>query len=129
MTSLLLGDLANIINDALGSSIFLDAVLTRDVVASGGDPADPPDPTQVTYTCKAIRDFYGAGFLSGGLVDSKDVKVIILQKSLSTTPLSLDRITITGMPGTFVIVSPGIGRLAAVTADPANATWECRATN
>lgn len=127
MTSILSGSLAKTINKAF-KNLFLDAVLTRDVVASGGDPADPPAPTLVTFSCKAIRDSYGVGLRSGGLVDVKDVKVIILQQSLSTIPLPLDRITITGMGGPFTIVAPGAGGQPAVSADPANATWECRAS-
>lgn len=128
MTSPLSGSLAKTIYGAM-KNIFLDATLTRDVVTPGGDPADPPDPTPVSYPCKAIRDSYGVSFRSGGLVDEKDVKVIILQNSLSVTPLSLDRISINGMGGPFTIVSPSAGSQPAVSADPANATWECRASS
>ncbi len=130
MSSQLAGSLAKTINKAM-KSLFLDAVLTREVVPDSPayDPVDPPDPVAVDYPCKAIRDSYGVSFRSGGLVDGKDVKVIILQQSLSIIPAPLDRITITGMGGPFTIVTPGSGTQPAVMADPANATWECRASN
>lgn len=130
MTSPLSGSLAKTIHGAM-KNLFLDATLTRDVIPNSPayDPIDPPAPTQVNYPCLAIRDSYGIGFKSGGLVEAEDVKVIILQKSLSTTPIPLDRITITGMGGPFTIVPPGTSGQAAVSADPANATWECRARN
>lgn len=127
-TSPLTGSLSKTIYGAM-KNLFLDATLTRDVVASGGDPADPPVPVPVSYPCKAIRDTYGVGVRSGGLVNEKDVRVIILQKSLSVTPIPLDRISITGMGGPFTIVAPGSGGQPAVSADPANATWECRASS
>ena len=130
MASPLSGSLAATINSALGF-LFLDATLTRDVVPESPayDPADPPASVPVSYPCKAIRDHYSVGHRSGGLVEGKDVKVLILQNSLSTTPAPLDRITITGMGGPFTIVAPGAGGMPAVMADPANATWECRASS
>lgn len=128
MTSPLLGSVAKTVYGAM-KNLFLDATLTRDVVAAGGDPADPPAPTPVSYPCKAIRDTYGVSFRSGGLVNEQDVKVIILQQSLSVTPIPLDRISIVGMNGQLTIVTPGAGSQPAVSADPANATWECRASS
>lgn len=122
---LLDGEIADIANSALGD-IFLDATLERDVVSSS-DPADPDfSDSPASYSCKAIRENYGVSHRSGGLVKAQDVKILILQLSLSTTPQALDRITIVGMGGPFTIVSDGEGQ-PAVIADPANATWECRA--
>ncbi len=128
MVSPLSGSLAATINSALGF-LFLEATLTRDVVPDSPayDPADPPASVPVSYSCKAIRETYGVGHRSGGLVEAQDVKILILQNSLSVTPKPLDRILITGMGGTFTIVAPGAGGQPSVMADPANATWECRA--
>lgn len=125
MASPLSGSLARTIGSAM-ASLFLDTTITRDVAGTITDPADPPAPTTTSFTCKAIRETYGVGHRSGGLVQSKDVKIIILQTSLATTPQPGDRITITGMGGPWTIVSEGAGQ-PAVQADPANATWECRA--
>lgn len=130
MVSPLSGSLAATIYGAM-KNLFLDAVLTRDVIPDSPayNPADPPAPVSVDYPCKAIREEYGLGFRVGGLIDLQDFRVIILQNSLSTIPIPLDRITITGMGGPFTIVPPGIRGQPAITADPANATWECRARN
>lgn len=114
-------DIAGALDD-----VFFDAVLTR-AGATTGPAYDPTPGTPTTYTCKAIRDSYGVGHLSGGLVDSSDVKIIILQASLPTTPKSGDTITITGMGGPWTIVAGGSGQ-PAVSADGVNATWECRAS-
>jgi hypothetical protein len=125
MASPLAGSLAATIGAAF-NSLFLDATLTRDVPGTIVDPADPPVPTTTDYTCKAIREMYGVGYRSAGIVNANDVKIIILQTSLAVTPQSGDRITITGMGGPWTIVPNGSGQ-PAVGADPANATWEIRA--
>jgi len=105
--------------------VFLDATLTRDV-AGAGDDFDPGTPTQETYACKAIREFYGTGYRPPNLAAGTAAKVTVLQLSLSVTPKVGDRITITGQGGPFAIVGDTPGQ-PAVTADPANAIWECQA--
>lgn len=127
MTSPLAGSLAKAIHKGM-KSLFLDATLTIDLVPDSPayDPFDPPVPVPTDYPCKAVRDNYGVGHIASGLVDTKDVKIIILQRSLSVTPISGARISITGQGGPWTIVSDAPGQ-PAVTADPANATWECRA--
>lgn len=110
--------------------LFLDAVLTRDVPGVNSpdtDDFDPPLPTEATYACKAIRENYGVGLRAGGLVNAEDVKIIILQRSLAVTPQPLDRIVITEHGVTFSIVPGDSKGQPAVSADPANAVWECRA--
>jgi hypothetical protein len=67
VVSPLSGSLARTIGRAF-NKIFLDATLTRDVASSNSpdiDSFDPPAPTQVTYTCKAIRDTYAVGMIAG----------------------------------------------------------------
>src|SRR5665213_931211 len=101
MTSPLLGSLAKTIGKAM-AGLFLDATLTRDVQEVGPDPADPPPPTQVHYTCKAIEQEYSSGVRGQGLVASNDIEVLILADSLAVEPQSLDRITIRGKTLTIV---------------------------
>ncbi len=127
MTSILLGSLAaEISSDPDVVDLFLDATLTRDVPGTITDPADPPVPTQATYTCKAIDVRFSVGLMAQGLVAGGDIKVLILANSLATAPLPLDRITIRGTTATVVPAnSAGMG---AVTRDPAGATWSCRCT-
>ena len=123
MVSPLLGSLARTIGSAM-APLFLDATLTRDVQGTGSDPADPPAPTQVTHSCKAIEEEYSAGLRAQGLVDATDIQVLILATSLAVDPEPLDRITIRGR--TVTIVPANISGMKAVQSDPARATWSCR---
>jgi hypothetical protein len=123
MASPLSGSLARTLGSALAST-FLDATLTRTTAVAGTNPWDPPASTSDTaYSCKAIRDTFGATWLSGGLVDAEDVKIIVLASTLSVTPESGDRITLGGV--TWTIVPAGSGK-PAVSTDPATATWDLR---
>ena len=124
---LLDGELASIVADAT-SFLFLNATLERDVPGVATDPADPPVPTTVTHTCKAIEDQWSVGMMSGGLVRSGDANVLILANTLSVVPRSLDRIIISVRGERFVVVGAGTPGRSAVVSDPARATWSCRCT-
>lgn len=123
MVSPLTGPLAKTIGKALAST-FLDATLTRDVPGVIVDPADPPAPTQVTYTCKAIEEEYGSTDRGNGLVGETDIQILILANSLATDPQPLDRITLRGRVVT--VIAGGSGGMPPVKSDPARATWSCR---
>lgn len=107
------------INSAF-KNIFYDAVMTVDVIPTSPpyDPADPPAPVAVSYSCKAIVESYSDYFRKNGLVDAKDRKVLILANSVAVKPAAGNRITIQGI--TFTIQE--------VSTDPATAVWECRGT-
>ena len=115
MTSPLAGSLAATIGRAM-SFLFLDATLARDVAGTITDPADPPVPTEVTYTCKAIVETYDERFRLDGTVKSNERKMLILASTLAVTPAPNDRITIRGQSYTVI---------DAMT-DPALATWELK---
>lgn len=117
MASPLEGSLARTIGSAM-RGLFMDAVLTRDVVPSSPayDPFDPPAPVPVEYSCKAIVENYADKFRLEGLIAANERKVLILATSLSVRPRPQDRITIRGI--TFTVVD--------VKTDPAEAVWECR---
>lgn len=115
MVSPLSGPLAKTIGSAF-KTLFLDAVLTRDVPVISPDPADPLPPQTATYGCKAIVEGYSDYYKANGLVDAKDRKVLILATSLSVRPEPGDRVTIRNV--TFT--------LQDVTVDPAEAVWTCR---
>lgn len=131
VASPLLGSLATTIGNALAST-FLDATLTRDVAGVASDPADPPAPTQVSYSCKAIEQEYGAGLRGQGLVGATDIEVLILANSFKDSsgvaatvePAPLDRITIRS--NTVSIVGDNAQGMKPVRTDPARATWMCR---
>jgi hypothetical protein len=131
VASLLEGSLAKSIGRAM-SFLFLDATITRDVQGVGDNPADPPPPTQVTYTCKAIEEAYSPRLRADGLVGATDVQVLILATTIkddtgalaSIQPQPLDRITIRG--NTVTVVPMDASGVKAVQSDPARATWSCR---
>ena len=125
----ILDDVAGIIADAAGDLVFKDATLTRPTKVAGATAYDPPASTgTATYTCKALRDTFGSTWLAGGLVAAEEVKIIILADTLSVEPQPGDKITIQGETYTIVPMSVGFGQgIKAVGADPATATWECRA--
>lgn len=123
----ILDDLPDIIGDALGDLVFLDATLTRETTEAP-DPATPWEPGAIsteTYSCKAIHEEWGAYYLSGGLVNAGDRRVLVLASTLGTDPAPGDRITIRGE--TFTVVQPRAGQ-PAVSTDPAKAAWMLRAT-
>lgn len=120
----ILDDVAGIIADAAGDLVFKDATLAKTTTTPAVTPYDPPTTSTTAYSCKALRDTFGATWLAGGLVDAEDVKVLILADTLSVTPEAGDRITIGA--DTWTIVPAGGGK-AAVSTDPATACWECRA--
>lgn len=101
-------------------NIFLDATLIHDVASSNSpdiDAFDIPAPTATSYTCKAIVEMYSEAARAEGFANQSDRRVIILNDSLSVTPVSNDRITIRS--ATYVIIT--------VEADPALVTWVCKA--
>lgn len=116
MTSPLLGSIASAIYSGL-KGIFLDATLTRDTFTSvSPDVAfDPANPTQTTYTCKAINDKTRTFTTADGLESRRSASILILANSLSVTPTDGDRVTIRST--TY--------RLGLVEIDPAQACWIC----
>lgn len=104
--------------------IFLDATITRETT-SGGTPWDPQTTTTTTYSGKGIFEEYGVGYRRDGLVETGDMRALLLADSFSTDPMPGDKITIDGK--TLTIVPDGTGGEPAVKTDPAKATWMCRA--
>lgn len=115
MTSPLAGSLARTIGAGF-NTLFLPAVLVRDVPQVGGDPADPLPPIPANFPCKAIVEGYSDYFKANNLVNASDRKVLILATSVGVRPKPDDRITIAGI--TFT--------LQDVSTDPAEAVWTCR---
>lgn len=117
MVSPLESALAKTVGKAM-RGLFMDAVLTRDVVPDSPafDPFDPPAPVPVEYQCKAIVEAYADKFRLEGLVAANERKVLILATSLSVRPQPQDRVTIRGI--TFTITD--------VKTDPAEAVFECK---
>lgn len=119
MTSPLEGSIAAAIYSGM-KGLFLDATLVRDVQGSASPAAADYDPhpfTQASYPCKAIAEIYSETTQAAGYATQSDRKVIILTNSLSVTPKPGDRVTIRSR--TYTVLE--------VNADPALATWTCKA--
>lgn len=123
MTSPLSGSIRRTVGKSF-KKLFLDATITRETT-SGGDPWDPTSTSEQTVDCKAIFEEYGVGYRRDGLVQTGDMKVLILADTLSTDPKPGDKITIDGK--TLTVVPANTGGEPAVKTDPAKATWTCRA--
>lgn len=96
------------INSAF-KSIFYDAVMTVDVIPNSPpyDPADPPAPVAVSYSCKAYVEKYSAYYRANSLVEASDRKVIVLAKSLAIEPVNGARITVQGISFTIIAYDDG----------------------
>lgn len=125
MAKLLEGGIASIVYSA-AKFMFLDATLSRDTLVVNSPDVYEMNATTTTtsYSCKAIEETFGKGELGDGLVESTDIRVMILANSLSVTPLPLDRITIRGK--TVTVVAADVSGIPPVQSDPARATWSLR---
>ncbi|MDB5620520.1 hypothetical protein [Tardiphaga sp.] len=115
MTSPLAGSLARTIGAAF-NTLFLPAVLVRDVPQTGGDPADPLPPLAANFPCRAVVEAYSQFYRANNLVQAGERKVLILATSVGVKPTAGDRVTIQGI--TFAI--------SEVSTDPATAIYECK---
>lgn len=115
MTSILEGELAQTISDALiDAGIPYDVTVTR-TVRGDYDPAVGGYPETTThYPCKGFVESYSDLLRATGVVGPGDVKIVVLGPTLDIVPSPTDTITARGR--TFSIIS--------VTADPAGATIE-----
>lgn len=116
--SILLGDLAQTVADALTSAGIPFAVtITRDVAQDSPDPADPLPPVTTSYDGNGFIDDWDASYLASGLVERADVKIVIIATSIAIVPDTGDRVTVRGK--TYSVLN--------VSADPALATYTLQA--
>ena len=115
--SILSGELADTIGDALiDADIPFDVVLTR-YEPGGGPDYDPLPPIAVDYQCQGFVDTFGESYLATGLIESGDVKVVIIATTLAIEPSVGDSVTARGKSYSVLKVS----------ADPALALYELQA--
>lgn len=109
MASILEGELAQTIAEALlDADIPFDVVITR-TVPGEVDPEQPwiePEPEVLTFTCKGFTETFSADYISAGLVQADDVKVVILAPTLATTPQLSDVVTVRGQAYTIIRIIP-----------------------
>jgi hypothetical protein len=123
MASPLEGPIRKTIGKAM-RSVFYEAIIPRTEALEEMPPDHPPwepwNPETITHEhkCRAFVDTYSDFHIASSLVQSGDVKIVVLVDSLAITPTLLDTITIRGRSYTILNVS----------SDPAEATWilQCR---
>jgi hypothetical protein len=118
MVSILDGELADTIADALIDAAIPFAVTITRSGTTGGDPADPGSGTTVTtdYPCQGFVDSYSAFDVANSLVLAGDVKIVVIANSLDmpSQPSPGDIVTARGRSYSIINVS----------ADPALALFE-----
>ena len=117
--SILQGDLADDVTAALDAAGVPYALVVSRTTTTGGDPWDPGsgETTTTDYACSGWLDSYGLDLIDGTIIQSGDVRVIILQSSIAIDPAPADTVTIDGQ--TYTIIS--------VKADPAGTLWDVQA--
>jgi len=114
--SILDGELAELIFDALESAdVPYDLMLIRSVPGNG-PPHNPGPPTTQTHGCRGFVDDYRADQRDGTIIQVNDRKIVILAPSLSVAPAPQDKITARG--ANYTVIS--------VQADPALAGYTCQ---
>jgi hypothetical protein len=109
LVSILEGELAQTITDAL-----LDADIPYDVTVWRTVPGEPDpetpwipgEPTTTSYVGKGFTETFSADYISGGLVEANDLKVVILIPTLAITPELSDVVTVRGQTYTIISISP-----------------------
>ena len=118
--SLLEGELANIIGDALvGADIPYDLTVIRMELGQGNPdrPWEPGQPVAVSYPCKGFTDTYNVHEQSASVIQSGDIKIVIVANTLSITPEPNMSVQARGVTYRVIDVSP----------DPALATYQVQA--
>jgi hypothetical protein len=115
MTSILEGELAEIIGDALlDADIPLDIIVTRSTPSVGGDLFDPPPPTLIDYLCKGFVDTYSVLERAGTVIRADDAKIVIIATTIISEPKPGDLVTARGR--SYYVIN--------VSTDPARALFE-----
>lgn len=115
--SLLEGELAEIVGDALEAADLPYAVKLIRVVPGEVDPDQPwiePEDTLTEFDCMGWVEAYSDYRIANALVEANDRKVMIVATSLGTEPVVGDLVTALGK--TYSVI--------AVETDPAKAAWE-----
>lgn len=117
MSSILEGELAQVLGDALiAAGIPYDVTLKRTTPGTG-DPWDPDSGVVADYPGKGFLDQYTEDERDGTLIAAGDVRVFVVVSTLTVEPVPGDRIEARGK--VYSIVNVG--------ADPARAQWELQA--
>lgn len=120
MTSILEGELAQTISDALIDASIPYVVTVTRTVPGEPDPSTPwipGEPVATDYPCQGFTETYSEFYLAAGLVQANDLKVVVLLPTITITPAIGDTVTVRGKTYNIINASP----------DPALATIELQA--
>lgn len=118
--SLLEGELADIIGNALvEANIPYDMTVIRMEPGPGNPdrPWEPGEPVPVEHPCKGFTDVYNVHEQSASVIQSGDIKIVIIANTLSITPEPNMSVQARGVTYRVIEVSP----------DPALATYQVQA--
>lgn len=100
MVSILEGELADLVTEALEAERVPVAITITRTVRGEPDPARPwqPGASVITdYACRGWTETYAYDAVDGRLIDTHDVKVVVLTASITITPTDVsDTITVDG---------------------------------
>ena len=117
MVSILEGELAETIGDALIDADIPFAITVTRSTPGDGPVYDPGPPTYTDYPCQGFIDTYATQWADSSLIEAGDVKVVIVAKTLDIEPMPGD--TVTARDKTYHVIN--------VSADPALALYELQA--
>lgn len=96
MSSILEGELAGQVADAL-SVARVPMALTIVVTIPGGGPVyDPDPPTYEDHACQGWPEAYADDEVDGTRIETSDVRVMVLTPTLDIEPTTADRIIVNG---------------------------------
>jgi len=116
MNSILQGDLASLLTDALEAERIPYPLAIRRTELDTSDPFNPGS-HDVDYAAQGWLDTYAATDIDGTLIRTTDVKAFALCSSITITPATTDKLLANSK--TYTIVS--------VQRDPAGACWVIQA--
>jgi hypothetical protein len=117
MVSILEGELAEIIGDALIDADIPFAITVTRSTPGDGPAYDPGPPTLTDHACQGFVDTYAAQYIDDTIILAGDVKIVIVAKTLDIEPVPGD--TVTARDKTYSVIN--------VSADPALALYELQA--
>lgn len=94
MTSILEGELAGQVADALSVARVPMALTIVVTIPGGGPPYDPDPPTYEGHTCQGWPESYADDEVDGTRIERTDVRITVLTATLDIEPTTNDAVTV-----------------------------------
>jgi hypothetical protein len=102
MVSILEGELAEDVAEALSAARVPMAITVRETIPGSGPPYNPGPPTYVNHACEGWPESYADAEIDGTRITQSDVRVLILTTSLAMTPTTSDHVIVGGTSHTIL---------------------------